>query len=769
MDAPADSESVPVQPDSIAALAEILEKQMKLQTEQIKLQTEQTKLLRQLDNCQASADGSQQPMPQVPASSSSAWNPLLCSALDTIEPTVERWRGGLDTLLIFVGLFSAIVTAFFVDSVNNLKPDETSRTNELLANLTDIIIALSKADPASLNLASPVVFEPESNDVRLNVYWSLSLVLSVSIAALAVSLRGFLARLTRSDQRHASKKLSEIYTRWEETNHLLGPTVEALPQLMVIPVALFLVGSLDNLFSSALNPSGPSVPVLVASTISSLFVAAVAMFLIYSLIDGLNRPNVSPFHSSLSRIILSVQILMDSGDNAPLHKDTSDQEPQQQTSASKANHAELTDLSGVVVTAMEHDIYHKVVQLTHNDDSLDYASTCLQEQLKEWTEKNARLELPTERVHTLLHFLSPEASLRCNLSAAAVLADSHRDWEISEFYVSPTDRELISRSLIHAAQRYASRFPSHGILWGSKFSEAVRGASLLGMPQMVINLPLSEWPEHVDDIPRMHGSTAYLLKVVEGRVMDIIRANGLDSNIEHRREDIPDSMIMDAIGQLDAGWIQEMSLVRKFMNSLFFGLDAPYGYNEGLNGDKDSCYFGAMCLLRWFEQKISGRVLEECSSFVHILEKKPKYLTTCVHTGNSRQHLDNNIRLFRLVYIHRAEMEISDNLKEWSWELQNLLDSIMRLVKQLSFDSPDIVNDLLSMISHRDEADWPEEFLTRLRSLRRDEDIQKNNDANVEQLARLDDYRHTNSSHLLPENIPLPASPVEGEHPQNLR
>lgn len=42
-------------------------------------------------------------MPEVPASSSSAWNPLLDSTLDIIQPIIDRWRGSLDTLLIFVG------------------------------------------------------------------------------------------------------------------------------------------------------------------------------------------------------------------------------------------------------------------------------------------------------------------------------------------------------------------------------------------------------------------------------------------------------------------------------------------------------------------------------------------------------------------------------------------------------------------------------------------------------------------------------------------
>lgn len=47
-------------------------------------------------------DLSRQPVAEVPATSSSAWSPLLNSQLNIMQPTVDQWRGTLDTLLIFV-------------------------------------------------------------------------------------------------------------------------------------------------------------------------------------------------------------------------------------------------------------------------------------------------------------------------------------------------------------------------------------------------------------------------------------------------------------------------------------------------------------------------------------------------------------------------------------------------------------------------------------------------------------------------------------------
>ncbi|KAJ7151224.1 hypothetical protein C8R46DRAFT_826255, partial [Mycena filopes] len=196
-------------------------------------------------------DFSQQPIPEVPATSSSAWNALLQSTLkETIDPRVERWRSGLDALLVFLGLFSAIVTTFLVNSLAGLEEDQTSRTNELLVNLTEILISLSGKPASGLNLTYPAPFTPASGDVRVNAFWSVSLTFSLTIAALALGCRGFLNMVTWSRHKRASERLADIWTRWNGTNRVLRPVIEALPQLLIFPVFLFILGILDLLIST---------------------------------------------------------------------------------------------------------------------------------------------------------------------------------------------------------------------------------------------------------------------------------------------------------------------------------------------------------------------------------------------------------------------------------------------------------------------------------------------------------------------------------------
>ncbi|KAJ7267531.1 hypothetical protein C8J57DRAFT_1229083 [Mycena rebaudengoi] len=260
---------------------------------------EQISLLRRMDERQAASDLPQRPMPEVPTSNRT-WGALLRTTVaETIQPKVDRWRSGLDALLVFLGLFSAIVMAFLVESLNGLRPDEAARTNELLVNLTDIMITLSGANRSTLNIPTPAQFQPDSTDVRLNSYWSLSLVLSVSlqlsVAALAVACRGFLNMvvLSRRDKATTTEKFIDIRTRWKEAEKKLGPVIEMIPQLLVIPVLLFIVGLVDNIFSDILQLAVLPKPVFVASNLSLLFIVGLIGFLSYSLFDATFRPDLS--------------------------------------------------------------------------------------------------------------------------------------------------------------------------------------------------------------------------------------------------------------------------------------------------------------------------------------------------------------------------------------------------------------------------------------------------------------------------------------------
>ncbi|KAJ7280064.1 hypothetical protein C8J57DRAFT_1174757, partial [Mycena rebaudengoi] len=319
-------------------------------------------------------------MPEVSATSNSTWGALLRTTVaETIQPKVDRWRSGLDAILVFLGLFSAIVTTFLVESLSSLRPDEAARTNELLANLTDIMITLSGVNPINLNLSTPAQFHPDSTDVRLNSYWSLSLILSLSVAALAVTCRGFLNMVTLSHHTKATKKLIDIRMRWKEADKMLGPVIEMIPQLLIIPVLLFVVGLVDNIFSDILQLVVLSTPVVVTTSISLFIIMGVVSFLGYTLFDGSARPRSSPFQSTLAgfisgRIIpmvrpwiswLCAQVPRLATLCLPLHTSHTDPTSGELHQGSNTEHK----------LVVKH--YHETVQAIHDDDTLDKASAAL--------------------------------------------------------------------------------------------------------------------------------------------------------------------------------------------------------------------------------------------------------------------------------------------------------------------------------------------------------------------------------------------------------
>ncbi|KAJ7471776.1 hypothetical protein FB451DRAFT_1399089 [Mycena latifolia] len=185
--------------------------------------------LRQIEQRQAAVDVSKQPIPQIPATSSSTWGALLRSTIaETIPPNVDRWRSGLDAL--------------FVISLPRLLQDEIARTNELLANLAEIIIhsrrgmgQIATRDFSGRRSRCPPEF------VLVGVVYPQSLPID---------------------------KIVDIKHCWDAAEKTLGPAIEMIPQLLVVPVLLLLV----------------------ASGISLFFIAGVVLFLACTLLDASVRP-----------------------------------------------------------------------------------------------------------------------------------------------------------------------------------------------------------------------------------------------------------------------------------------------------------------------------------------------------------------------------------------------------------------------------------------------------------------------------------------------
>ncbi|KZS91404.1 hypothetical protein SISNIDRAFT_413960 [Sistotremastrum niveocremeum HHB9708] len=91
------------------------------------------------------------------------------------------WKESLDTTLLFIALFSAIVTAFLLATLNSVSPAPGQGTEPLLKNLTEIIYQIALMNGMNTpNVSAPVAFVPAASDEIAAAFWYGSLILSVS-------------------------------------------------------------------------------------------------------------------------------------------------------------------------------------------------------------------------------------------------------------------------------------------------------------------------------------------------------------------------------------------------------------------------------------------------------------------------------------------------------------------------------------------------------------------------------------------------------------
>ncbi|KAF9026212.1 hypothetical protein BDZ89DRAFT_890370, partial [Hymenopellis radicata] len=102
---------------------------------------------------------------------------------------VENWRDGLDMLLVFAALFSAVVTTFVVQTCQSLRVDYAQVTATLILRLIDVEVAISQgvsADKLARNTDPSLAFKAQSVDLWVNGLWFTSLVLSLTTTLIAV-------------------------------------------------------------------------------------------------------------------------------------------------------------------------------------------------------------------------------------------------------------------------------------------------------------------------------------------------------------------------------------------------------------------------------------------------------------------------------------------------------------------------------------------------------------------------------------------------------
>lgn len=256
--------------------------------------------------------------------------------------------------------------------------------------------------------------------------------------------------LTRSRHTQAYKKLGELYSRWNGASRLLSPAVDLLPQLLILPIILFVVGLLDNIMAASVPLSQSFMPVFVAGILSCIFVIAVAVYALWTVLHGCRHPDTSPFQSTLSRSLAQSSAVMYGSRIYRLVESAilkswrrlllrtgivSPPTPLRTSSgvlyyrddylrASKAQMKEHMPL----LTPKQHEAFYRTLLQTDEDGVLDEAAAALSAIRESYRVKFWAYPYPktpnSYEAQSLFHLLSAEASIRSNTTAAAFIASS---------------------------------------------------------------------------------------------------------------------------------------------------------------------------------------------------------------------------------------------------------------------------------------------------------------------------------------------------------
>ncbi|KDR66602.1 hypothetical protein GALMADRAFT_259119 [Galerina marginata CBS 339.88] len=175
------------------------------------------------------------------------WDVLLKPRMDEDIIRCQAWKEEVNNLLIFAGLFSAVVTAFVVESYKTLQPDPNSTVVDLLSRMaTRLDNPLDEVSP----ITSIASFSPSSSSIRVNILWFLSLILSLTTVLVGIITLQWLREyqsypgLTPKQSLAVFQMRSEGMEKW-----YVWKIFTALPLLLQAALALFLIGVVDFLLT----------------------------------------------------------------------------------------------------------------------------------------------------------------------------------------------------------------------------------------------------------------------------------------------------------------------------------------------------------------------------------------------------------------------------------------------------------------------------------------------------------------------------------------
>ncbi|KEP45420.1 putative transmembrane protein, partial [Rhizoctonia solani 123E] len=210
---------------------------------------------------------------------------------------IDGWNNSCNDLggcaVLQAALFSAIVTAFLIESHKSLQPDTALIIAAGVSRMVDIIEARASSEPAPSGAPLPKLddFHPSQRDIVVNSLWFFSLALSMLVTLLAMLVKEWANVYRRGDR--FTPYYVQARTRQARYDGLedwgAKFVVRSLPVLMHIALGLFLLGLVIFLDKPKLSSVLMQLVLLVVSI--TLFLYLIMTFLpLFSAFCPFNTP-----------------------------------------------------------------------------------------------------------------------------------------------------------------------------------------------------------------------------------------------------------------------------------------------------------------------------------------------------------------------------------------------------------------------------------------------------------------------------------------------
>ncbi|KAI0758425.1 hypothetical protein BC629DRAFT_1116949 [Irpex lacteus] len=175
------------------------------------------------------------------------WSAMAREVRDFDEDKVRDCKEDMDTLLVFAGLFSAVLSAFLVAAYPALQPDMSTM---ILYSLDRIATQTAGYNMSGGNLVAtsslppiPPPFRPADSNIRVNILWFASLIISLMTASFGMLVKQWLRESLAVEVPSPQARLRIRHFREPQIKHWKVYEIAAcLPLLLQLSLGLFFVG-----------------------------------------------------------------------------------------------------------------------------------------------------------------------------------------------------------------------------------------------------------------------------------------------------------------------------------------------------------------------------------------------------------------------------------------------------------------------------------------------------------------------------------------------